>query len=238
MNLPRLETGASLTERTYEAILEAVQSFALEPGKCVSVQDLASQLGVSRTPLSAALRRLEQNGLVSVIPYKGVRIAPISARDVREILALRILLEGYAAREAAGLLSPDELAQGEEILHQMKRAHADQRLLESANIGHQFHQLLLSRVDNLRLVDILQQLDAQYGRIRRYSVALCDRGARSIAQHEDILKALRAGDAEGAAQAMADHLASVRDDILSALFPDGEDEVLSSQGETRASEFS
>ena len=238
MNLPCLDTGPSLTERTYEAILEAVQSLALAPGKCVSVQDLASQLGVSRTPISAALQRLEQDGLVSGVPYKGVCITPISARDVKEILGLRILLESYAAGEAAGRLSPDELAQAEEILQQMERAHAEERRLESANTGHQFHQLLLSKVDNQRLVGILHQLDTQYGRIRRYSAAQGEQGARSIAQHEEILKALQAGDSEGAAQAMADHLASVRENILSTLFPDGKGEGQSSQGEVYAAEFS
>lgn len=234
MKLPRLDNTPSLTERTYETILAAVQSLTLTPGECVSIQELTNQLGVSRTPLRAALRRLEQDGLVAIVPYKGVCVAPISAKDVEEILELRILLESYAAGKATKLLSPDELAQAEKILEQMEKTHAEGRLLESATIGHQFHQLLLSKVDNHRLVGILRQLDIQYRRIRHYSADLRDRGATSIVQHEEMLRALKAGDAEQASQLMVEHLSSVRDDVLSSLFPEAREQVGIGQGVTDA----
>jgi DNA-binding GntR family transcriptional regulator len=230
MKLPRLDNSPSLTERTYETILAAVQSLTLTPGECVSIQELTNQLGVSRTPLRAALRRLEQDGLVSIVPYKGVCVAPISAKDVEEILELRILLESYAARKATKLLSADELAQAEEIIEQMEKTHTEGELLESATIGHQFHQLLLSKVDNHRLVGFLRQLDTQYRRIRHYSADLRDRGATSIVQHKEMLRALKAGDAERAGKLMAEHLSSVRDDVLWSLFPEGGEQVVIGQG--------
>ncbi len=221
VNLPRLDGGATLGERAYETILEAVQSLTLVPGECYSIRELTGRLGVSRTPLRAALRRLEQDGLVFVVPYKGTCVAPIRARDVQEILQLRILLESYAAKTAATLLSTDELLEAKRILKEMEEAHAEDHLFESAEIGHQFHRLLLSKVDNHRLIGILHRLDKQYTRIRRYSADLHGRTAQSIEQHHQMLRALKAGDAEDVAQLMADHLASVREEVLSSLFPDG-----------------
>ena len=223
--LARLEGSPSLTERIYATLLEAIQSLALTPGEYYTVQDLADQLGVSRTPLSTALRRLEQDGLVTVAPYKGVYVLPILARDVEEILELRILLESHAARKAAELLTMDELTGAEQALQQMEAAHAHAEPVESAEIGHDLHELMLSKVDNERLVRIMLRLDTQYTRIRRYSANLSDRGARSISEHKEILSALKAGDGEGAASSLAKHLRSVRDDVLGSLFPDGATKV-------------
>lgn len=217
LSLPQPHSAPSLTEQTYEIIQNAILSLELRPGDPISVQRLSEQLGVSRTPVKDALLRLEQDGLVSSIPQKGTYVSSITIEDVEEILELRILLESYAAGRAAELLSPDELAEAEAILERMKDSYAAEEYFESATIGNQFHELLLSKVKNCRLISFLRQLDIQYTRIRHYLAIQSKQHSKSIDQHYYVLAALKAGDAQQATAAMADHLSSVREDIVSSL---------------------
>ena len=218
-NLPKLQDIPSLSERAYEIIREALLTLKFKPGDYISIQDLSDQLGISRTPVRDALLRLEKDGLVSIIPYKGACVTDISDRDIKEIMELRILLEGYAAEKAAKFLSVSELEQGETILERSEEAYATGQPIESAIIGHQLHELILSKINNERFSNIIYKLDIHYERIRQYSVELRDqRLSKSINEHRTIFKALKNRDADAARVAMMDHLSSVRDDVLTSLF--------------------
>lgn len=217
ISLPRPRSAPSLTEQTYDILLEAILSLDLRPGERLSVQRVSEQLGVSRTPVKDAFLRLEQEGLVSIVPKKGTFVSDITVEDVDEILESRILVESYAAGQAVMHLSPEGIAQAEAILHRMSQAHARGQLVESAEIGNEFHKLLLSKMRNGRLTGFLQQLDVQYTRIRHYLAELTDRHSRSIDEHYRILEAAKAGDVERATAEMKQHLSWVRDDILTLL---------------------
>jgi len=218
MTLPKLQDTPSLSERAYQTIREAILSLQFKPGVYISIQELSDQLGVSRTPVRDALLRLEKDGLVSIVPYKGAYVSKISSQDIKEVMELRILLESYAAKKAAKLLSPDELAQAEEILERSEMAYNDGQYIEAANIGHHIHELILSKVHNDRFTKILERLDTHYERIRQRSTELQgDRLKKSMDQHRRLIEALKKADVDEAGTVMANHLSSVRDDVLSSL---------------------
>ena len=226
ISLPRPRSGPSLTEQTYDILLEAILSLDLRPGERLSVQRLSEQLGVSRTPVKEAFLRLEQDGLVSIVPKRGTFVSDITVEDVDEILEARILVESYAAGRAAVYLSQEGIAQAEAILHRMDQAYTSGQLLESEQIGDEFHGLLLSSMRNRRLAGFLQQLEIGYTRIRHYVTELTSRHSRSIEEHYRILAAVKVGDAGQATAEMSQHLSLGRDRALSLLVAQGADDSL------------
>jgi DNA-binding GntR family transcriptional regulator len=215
--LPKIQSTPTLTQLAYQAIQQAILTLEFKPGELISAQNLSHQLGVSRTPIQNALLLLEQDGLVSILSNKGACVSRITAEDVEEILESRILLESYAARKAVNHLSSDELKQFEAILRKSEDLYSEGNAFEAATVSHQIHQLLLSKLDNCRLVGFVQQLDIQYTRIRLYSAHLMGRTQKSNKEHWLILEALKAGNAERASAIMSDHLSSVKEDILLSL---------------------
>lgn len=214
--LPRVRTTPSLTEQTYEIIQEAIVTLAFKPGDRLSVQRLSEQLGVSRTPVKEAFQRLEQEGLVSVLPRKGTFISPIEVKDIDEILEARAVVEGFAARIAARSLSRADLEKAEGVLERQAEALEVGRIPESAEIGHRFHVIVLSQLENDRMVGFLKQMDLQYTRIRRIFSWAFSRQRQSLREHYGILTTLRARDPDAAFHAMFDHHWSVRDELVAS----------------------
>lgn len=226
MNMHRLENSPSLAEQAYGVLKEAIQSLELEPGQEICLQELADQLGVSRTPIRTALNRLESDGLVSSDRHKrGMYVTMLTREDIEEILEIRGLLEGHAVRVVVGELSGEELDEAEAIVKRQQDLFAQGQVLEARVVGHQFHALLLKKVRNRRIVGILQQLDTQYKRFRRHLAKVRALEQRSVDDHLRILSALRARDAEAASKAMVEHLDWVKGDMLSAVLPDEESET-------------
>ena len=215
--LEPLDGAPSLSERVYGALKDAIQSLRFRPGEMLAIGNLADQLGVSRTPVRDALMILEREGLVTIIPQKGAYVSLISARDVEEIYELRIVLESYAARVATARITPEDLDLLTETLRTSAEVFEHGQGASAVELGHELHELLVSKVDNERLVASLNDLEVHYSRLRHIAADIPHRFERSNRQHHAILAALRDGDAERASQALTDHLTSVRDDILSSL---------------------
>ena len=97
----RMRTGSTLTERVYSSVKEAILSLNLKPGSPLVEDELAGQLGTSKTPVRDALLALERDGLVTKIPYKGTYVSELTEDDAVEIFQLRSALEGLASRLAA-----------------------------------------------------------------------------------------------------------------------------------------
>jgi DNA-binding GntR family transcriptional regulator len=216
LSLPRLETFPSLGEQTYEVILNAIISLELQPGARLSVQRLSDRLGVSRTPVKDAFLRLEQEGLVNVVPRSGTFVSPIKVKDIDEILEARALVEGFAAARAALQLSNDELAEADSVLERMGLALEAGQIPESAEIGHEFHVIVMNRLENERMMGFLKQIDLQYTRIRRIFSQKASRQYQSLSEHHEILATLKARNENAAYTTMFDHHWSVRDELVSA----------------------
>jgi DNA-binding GntR family transcriptional regulator len=238
MPLPKLEGRPTLAEQAYETLLQAIQSLEIEPGQKIPITDLSQQMGISRTPLKSALVRLEKDGLLEIIPYEGVQVTSLVKRDIDEILELRMLLEGFAAAKAAEQLSAQELEEAEGILRQTEEAFAAGDYGQAAQTGHKFHELILSKVTNDRLINFVNLLDKQYRRIRLYVAKELPRGDRSNEDHRRILDALTERDGAKASEAMQDHLATVRKELLDYLADDARLSALLVHGSPDGTGFS
>jgi DNA-binding GntR family transcriptional regulator len=203
----------TLTKQAYAVIKEAILSLELKPGAPLVEEELAAQLGISKTPVRDALLELERDGLVVRIPYKGTYVSEITEQDAREIFELRAVLEGLAGRLATSSVTLGELDQAKTILDAYEKSLVTGDLAEASALGEKFHKLIYSRAPNQRLLAFLKVLDEQLRRLRFISNRESGRLQKSVAEHRKILSALRQGDPELVESALRDHHHSVLCDL-------------------------
>ncbi|MEW6230714.1 MAG: GntR family transcriptional regulator [Chloroflexota bacterium] len=211
--LARVEGPLSLKDKAYAAIKDAILSLQLKPGEPLVETELAEQLGISKTPVRDALQQLERGGFVTRVLFKGTYVTEVTLKDVKEVFQLRAVLEGLAARLAAPLLTPEEWDEGERLIGTAEAALAQGNRELCSQLGKQFHNLVIQKTDNQRLIPILHNLDDHLQRFRLVSDQISGRLEKSVQEHRRVLEALRQRDPALAEQAMRDHLHSVLQDL-------------------------
>jgi DNA-binding GntR family transcriptional regulator len=156
---------SNAVDRAYVVIRDDILSGRLAPGERLREEELTRQIGVSRTPVREALRRLESDGYTIVEPNKGASVPVYSKRDVDEIYGLRALLEGHAARRAASRITADQIAQLERLNAAMKqedslepRGSDIKAHMRRSQLHQDFQEIILAASDNNRLFAIVRQL--------------------------------------------------------------------------------
>lgn len=204
--MEQLGRTTTVNARVLDALRAAVVSGELAPGTLHSVQTLATQLGVSRTPVREALIKLAQQGMVRFERNRGVRVLQTSVHDLEEVFALRLLLEVPATRRATELLDDAGRRELRKVFRQMQRAAEADDEFRLWQHDRRFHRALLAASGNTRLasyVDGLRDTVLRQG----VSTAGSSRSLSDIlAEHEVILERVEAGDADGAADAMRRHV--------------------------------
>ncbi|HEV8105283.1 MAG TPA: GntR family transcriptional regulator [Gaiellaceae bacterium] len=196
----------TLWQRVYEHLRAAILEGRLEPGTELTEVALAEQLGVSRGPLREAIGRLAAEGLVSVSPRRGAVVRSLSKEEFLQLYQVREALERMAMQLAVLRLTDEEF-DGLTALNEEMAAHAAGNKVEAffeANLA--FHARLLEASGNEKLQELYRQLLGQLGRYRLRSLTLRGNLQRSVSEHKTILRAARRGDAERAAQLMAEHI--------------------------------
>lgn len=185
---------------------DAIVSGQLAPGQRLVEAKLAEEMGVSRNPVREAIRRLEHEGLVEALPRAGMAVARIDLADVVQLYAVRSVLEGLAARQAAGRLTAEQaermersVAEGEEC-----RTRGDLECLVKSSSD--FHRTVLEAAANRRLEALMEILDVHVSRYRRLSLQAEGSPAEVLQDHRRILTVLKQGDAEQAERLMRAHL--------------------------------
>lgn len=207
-----------LSERVYEQLKALILTNALHPGEALGEERIAGQWGISRTPLRAALTRLEREGLVQTVPHKGCMVSVMHARDVREVFEVRETLEVSAVRMATPHIPDARLTEtARQFAVIAMELAADRYDLYIPSDAH-FHALILEYVPNRLLLDMLGRIYDQVTRIRNFSHA--SPGARmreAFHEHERILAAIQRRDAAAAAEAMHAHLRNVTERAITLL---------------------
>ncbi len=127
---------------------------------------LAEQLGVSRTPVREAIRKLELENFVEMIPRKGAYVAELKAKDILDILEIRALLEGFAAASAAEKMTDDEVKLLTSTLEKFEKAVTKQDRQAMIDNDNKFHDLIFQATRNNKLIDIVNSLQDQFQRFR------------------------------------------------------------------------
>jgi DNA-binding GntR family transcriptional regulator len=203
-------------EQAYEAIRLDILSGALKPGERLREEDIVKRVGVSRTPVREALRRLEADGYTVVEVNRGATVASHSKRDVDEIYGLRALLEGHAARRAATRITEAQLSQMSNLNAQIEalRARSDltdtQKQLARIELNQAFHQVVLDACDNSRLANLIRQLAQVALSAQTFAHYQPKDLVRSSDHHEELIRALRSGHPDWSEATMRSHVHNAR----------------------------
>lgn len=212
-SLERVELVPSLKDQAYATIKDAILSLKLEPNTPLVAEDLARQLGISRTPVRDALQELEREGFVTHTPFRGTYVTGVTMKDTTEIFQLRAVLEGLAARVAAPLFTATELDVISGYLGAAEAALAEGDLTRCSKQGQKLHAAIIDKADNQRLAAIIHNLDDHLRRLRILSDRITGRLNTSVVEHRAVIAALRGRDPEAAEGAMRTHLFSVLQDL-------------------------
>jgi DNA-binding GntR family transcriptional regulator len=192
----------------YQDLREAIVTGALPADAALTELSLAAQYNVSRTPVREALRRLEQDGLVQRGP-RGMQVRGRSPEEILEIYEVRITLEGAAARAAAERRTELDLMKLEQVHAMMVAASKDDPdRLVAAN--RTFHETIWAMSHNGTLVDLLGRLHAHLIRYRETTLTHPGRWEKVLKEHQQLIKAIKAGDQEAAGRIAEAHMTAAR----------------------------
>jgi DNA-binding GntR family transcriptional regulator len=213
--LERGDPPKTAVQQAYLFIKGEIMAFRFKPGDPLSEVHLSEMIGVSRTPIRDALRRLENEGLAKTIQYKGSFVAPIAIEDLMEIYNIRELLEGFAAFLAAARIDLTRILEIETWLQAIETDNMTPlQITELTEIDLECHQIILKASENGRLRSITNMLNDQAMRFRYIGVAY--RPGRTQQELLQIIDGLKDRNAPAAEEAMRKHIRGATEDIIKA----------------------
>jgi len=198
----------SLAEEAAETLREFILLEKLAPGTAIPERDLATALGVSRTPLREALRLLEIEGLVEYSATRRPRVADPSLSELTQYISVLGALEGLAGETACEVATDSEIAEIAKLGQEMAKRSDQLEPLDFFQLNMAFHAAIVEASQNEPLIETHRQYNARLWRARFLSSRQVDRRDNTLAQHDDILDALKKRDATATRRALRDHLQS------------------------------
>jgi DNA-binding GntR family transcriptional regulator len=224
MTLRTVENRAAW-EQAYETIQGLILGMEIKPGEAVTETALAQRLGLSRTPVREAFKRLEQEGLIVTTNHRK-RVCILTIREMEELFDLKICVEGAVARWAAERTDEDGRRRLRDALAQMKRVAAA-RPAEAARepawldrwleCDRRFHDVLFEMAGNPRARQVIRNCNLQWHRLRLGMLTLEGRVERSAAEHEDIARAILDARPARAQKAMETHLQNLKRELVKVM---------------------
>ncbi len=203
-----------LRDVVFNTLRDAILTGKLLPGERLMENQLAEKLGVSRTPVREALRMLELENLVELVPRKGAQVLDMTEKDIINILEIRRALEGLATSIACKKMSKDCLQQLKSMEADFERAVAENDVDRFVDIDEEFHDMIFQATDNDKLIQMFRNLRIQLYRYRM-AQAKNDRSmATIVAHHRSILRALENHDSEEGTAVAQSHINYQTESIL------------------------
>jgi DNA-binding GntR family transcriptional regulator len=206
-----LISNVALFEEVDERIRQRIFSRELKPGERIDEQALARDFGISRTPLREALKVLQNEGLVKLVPRRGCFVAKLSERDLNEIYDMVSLLEGACAARAAVAASAADIARLQRITQRMAQAAAEQNYKRYFEANLAAHEMVQEIAGNQWQKNVIQYLRSMCRLSPYVSVGkIPGRLEESLREHEELLAAIEARDAARAEAVMRNHIERTR----------------------------
>lgn len=213
-NILKIEGYELLSQKVYRVLKTEIIKGSLKPGTKLLEGKIAKQMKVSRTPIREALRELAAEGFVKISPNQGVIVSNASIENIQEVLQIRGVLEGLAARLATKIISEEEIKELEKYQKQMEYYTNKDNSLAFSEIDAEFHELILNICGNNRLIQIRKNISDQANRYRIRSLSIPGRLKYSLKEHQEILEALKRKDSEQADRLSQKHIENVLANIL------------------------
>lgn len=203
---PLDDFAGSLAQRTYQSLREAILNLGYRPGETLRKGEICEALGVSRSPVSEAIARLAAEGLVDVVPQAGTFVARFSMEEIREGAFLREAIEVAAVEEIAPRVTEETLVALRRNIRVQRALFEDADFNGFYKLDAEMHELLLAATGFRKLAQVAEVAWVHVNRARQLVLPVPGRVAETLSEHEAILAALEARDAEAARLAMRHHL--------------------------------
>ena len=214
--LAPLEDTSTFADRAYTALKGTIVSLNVyeQPGEVrLDERQLASDLGISRTPVREAMAQLEREGFVRSVPRRGVYVVRKTKQEVIELITAWAALESMAARLITQIAADTEIARLRAMFATFENGTLHAKLDEYSEVNIEFHQTIIRMSRNRVLIDLAENLFTHMRMIRRKTIVEKDRADRSIRDHMNIIEALEARDTARAEALVRDHAIGLADHV-------------------------
>ena len=213
----QLDSYQPLREVVCETLRDAVRRGILQPGERLMEIQLAEDLGVSRTQVREAIRKLEMEGYVIMMPRRGTYVADLSIRDINEVFEIRTSLEYLASGLGAERINEDELEKLQRLLVEIGAYIKSGDMESIVRTDTEFHDLLYQASRNTRLVGIISNLREQLTRFRTTSMSFPGRLKATLEEHRKIVEAIAQGDEKAARKEAEHHMEKSEQTLLASM---------------------
>jgi DNA-binding GntR family transcriptional regulator len=210
----KLDSYQPLREVVCETLRNAIVAGVLKPGERLMEIQVAEELGVSRTPVREAIRKLELEGFVVMIPRRGTYVSDLSIKDVNEVYEVRTALDILAAELAAERITEEELEEMERLLVEIGEYVEESDMDRIVDADSKFHDILYRATRNERLVGIINNLREQLTRFRSLSMSYPGRLKDMLGEHTRLVEALAQRNVALAKNLASEHMANAEQTLL------------------------
>lgn len=209
----RVNDKYSLQARVFNRIREDILNGIYKENDELKEMTIGAELGVSRTPVREALRQLELEGLIKIIPNKGAYVIGISSKDLKDIYEMRARLEGLCARWATRNATKEDIARLDEISDLTEFHFKKKKFVKVLELDNEFHEILYQMADSKMLYRTLSDFHHYLEIIRKKTLSSEERVSHSIKEHRDIIGSIKEGDEELAEQLAILHIKKTMENI-------------------------
>ena len=213
----KMDEYLPLRDVVFNTLREAILRGELKPGERLMEIQLANKLGVSRTPIREAIRNLELEGLVLMIPRKGAEVAQITEKSLRDVLEVRRALENLAVQLACLRMSPQTLADLKAAARAFEEILGGEDVTAVAEADVAFHDVIYMATDNQRLISLLNNLREQMYRYRVEYLKKKECHKQLLWEHQEIIRAIEAGEIDVATKITEQHIDNQVEAVSDAL---------------------
>ncbi len=203
-----------LGEVVFDYLKNAILNGTLKPGERLMEIGLAEKLGVSRTPVREAIRKLAKENFVEMVPRKGAYVSTLTTHDILEVLEIRIVLEGFASKLAAERITEAEIIKLEKTLAKFNEALKVLNRSEMIKRDNEFHDMIYDAAKNNKLAEIVRDLHDQFQRFRLVFFNEYDEYTDLQICHNKILDAIKTRNGEQAKECAEYHVKSIRENVI------------------------
>lgn len=213
LNKINLDNYKPLRDVVFETLRKAIIDGDLKPGQRLMEVQLAEKLGVSRTPVREAIRKLELEGIVTMVPRKGAYVSEMSLQDIVEVLEVRASLEGLAARMAAKYMSEEDLDRMRNKANAFEKAAQAMERDELIRYDKEMHEIIFESANNHILMNLVDGLSEKVQQFRVTYLTATQNAEDIIKEHRELIAAIVSRDEERARCAAEAHIQQIKNFI-------------------------
>ena len=206
-----------LRDVVFNTLRQAILRGELKPGERLMEIQLANKLGVSRTPIREAIRKLELEGLVLMIPRKGAEVAEITEKNMRDVLEVRKALEELAVQLACDKITKEEIEEMKKAAEDFKKILKSKDITEIAEADVRFHDIIYMATDNQKLIQLLNNLREQMYRYRIEYLKKKECYPQLLNEHQTIIDAIAGHDKELATKFTSQHIKNQAETVVGTI---------------------